>query len=145
LAVQPPDPRVVAAATPYATNADPQLRASALRALDLHDPAGRSKWHAMGLADAHPYVRMETFAMIKEVESLSTADIEKDVDDVIAYMSPPNDGLVHLITVRHKRGELREALALVDVLQRVALPRERRAMNLDGVRARIEADLAKKR
>ena len=58
-------------------------------------------------------------------------------------MSPPTDGIVHLVTVRHRRGELREALALLDLLERVTLPRERQHLDLDDVRARIEADLSK--
>jgi len=51
---------------------------------------------------------------------------------------------VHLITVRHKRGELREALQLLDLLGRVALPREQGRLNLDVVRKRVLADLAKR-
>lgn len=142
LVLQPPDGSVVPAVAPYVTDPDPYLRAAAIRALDVHDPRGRQHWRSLGLADAHPYVRMETFSLFKDVENLAGADIERNLDDVLATMSPPTDGLVHLITVRHRRGELREALDLLDLLDRIALPQERQRLNVDGVRARIGADLA---
>jgi len=142
--VQPPDPSLVQAIAPYATNPDPYLRASAIRALDVYDPAGRERWRSMGLADAHPYVRMETFSMIKNVETLSPESIDRNLADVLAYMSPPVDGLVHLATVRHRRGELREALEVLDLLRRVSLPSEQKRLNLDGVRERVMADMAKR-
>ena len=145
LDIQPPDAAAITAITPYATGEDPNLRASAIRALDHHDPDGRKHWRELGLADAHPYVRMEIFSMIKEVETLAPAAIERNLADVLAYMSPPNDGLVHLITVRHRRGELREALALIDLLERVATPRERSGLNLESVRARLNDDIAKRK
>ena len=97
----------------------------------------------MGLADAHPYVRMETFSMITDVQTLTPQAIEHQVADVMEYMSPPTDGIVHVITVRHRRGELREALGLVELLERITVPRERRQLNLADVRARIEADLTR--
>ena len=143
LLLQPPDPGLVTAITPYATDPDPYLRAAALRALDAYDPAERARWRAMGLADAHPYVRMETFSMIKDVQTLTTQDIDRQLSDVLQYMSPPTDGIVHVLTVRHRRGELREALVLTELLRKVMLPREREQFNLDEVRARIEVDLAK--
>ena len=144
LDVQSPDPSLAQAIAPYASDPDPYLRASAIRALDAYDPAGRERWHSLGLADAHPYVRMETFAMIKNMETLSPESIDRDLADVLAYMSPPVDGLVHLATVRHKRGELREALELLDLLGRVSLPSEQQRLNLDVVRSRIVADIAKR-
>jgi hypothetical protein len=144
LYLQPPDGSLVDVITPYATDPDPYLRISAIRLLDQYDPTGRARWRAMGLADAHPYVRMETFSMIKDVQTLEPQAIERQLADVLEYMSPPTDGVVHVLTVRHKRGELREALALVDLLQRIMLPRERQHMNLEDVRARIEADLARR-
>jgi hypothetical protein len=144
LAVQPHDPGLVPAITPFATSPDPYLRASALRALDVHDDAGRARWRAEGLADAHPYVRMEAFSLYKDVRALPPAAIDRQLADVMAFMSPPTDGLVHLVTVRHKRGELREALAVIDALEKLAVPRERQRLNLDEVRARIEADLARR-
>jgi hypothetical protein len=142
LVIQPRDPNVVSAVTPFARDDDPDLRAIAIRALDAHDVEGRPRWRALGLADAHPFVRMETFSMIKDVESLAPADIERDLADVLAYMSPPTDGIIHLLTVRHRRHELKEALALLDLFQRVALPREQQALNVAVVRARIESDIA---
>jgi hypothetical protein len=81
--------------------------------------------------------------MIKDVQTLTPQDIDRQLADVLQYMSPPTDGIVHVLTVRHRRGELREALALTDLLGKVMLPREREHFNLDEVRARIEADLAK--
>ncbi|MGH7295075.1 MAG: hypothetical protein ACRELB_09085, partial [Polyangiaceae bacterium] len=144
LLLQPPDPGLVQTIAPYATDPDPYLRASAIRTLDAYGPPGPSKWRAMGLADAHPYVRMETFALTRDVQQLTPRDIDRDLDDVLTYMSPPNDGLVHLITVRHRRGELREALELVNLLERITLPAERQRLHLEVVRSRIEADLAKR-
>lgn len=137
LFLQPPEARVVAEIESFAHDSDPGLRASAIRALDHHDVAGRAKWRELGLSDAHPFVRMETFAMIKESDALSPAAIERNLSDVLAYMNPPTDGLVHLVTLRHKRHELREALDLLDLLQRVATEPEKRGLNLDAVRARI--------
>ncbi|HEY3816987.1 MAG TPA: multiheme c-type cytochrome [Polyangiaceae bacterium] len=144
LLLQAPDPSLVQTVAPYATDPDPYLRGRAIRLLDQLDPGGRSRWRALGLGDAHPYVRMETFSMIKDVETLTPQAIERQLADVLEYMSPPTDGVVHVLTVRHRRGELREALALVDLLQRITLPREREHLNLEDVRARIEADLAKR-
>ena len=143
LVIQPRDPRVVPVIAPFATDPDPDLRAIAIRALDVHDVEGRPHWRALGLADPHPFVRMEIFSMIKDVETLAPADIERDLADVLAYMSPPTDGIIHLLTIRHRRHELEEALALLDLFQRVTLPQEQRALNVDLVRSRIEADLAK--
>jgi predicted CXXCH cytochrome family protein len=143
LLLQPPDPGLVETVAPYASDPDPYLRSSAIRLLDAWDPAGRARWRAKGLADAHPYVRMETFSMIKDVETFTPQDIDRQLADVLQYMSPPTDGIVHVLTVRHRRGELREALALVELLGRIMLPRERQHLNLDEVRGRIEADLAK--
>src|SRR5207248_11399640 len=114
LVLQPPDATIVSFLEPYAHDADPNLRAIAVRALDHHDAAGRARWRELGLSDAHPFVRMETFSMIKEVETLAPAAIDGNLADVMAYMSPPTDGLVHLVTVRHRRHELREALGLLD-------------------------------
>ena len=65
--------------------------------------------------------------------------IARDVTDTLAYKQRLSDGLVHLVTLRWRRGEKREALALVDLLDRIALPRERDALGLDTVRARISA------
>ena len=141
LLLQPPDAGLVETVAPYATDPDPSLRSSAIRVLDAYDPAGRARWRAMGLADPHPYVRMETFSMIKDVETLTPQAIERQLADVMEYMSPPTDGVVHVLTVRHRRGELREALALVNLLERIMLPRERERLNLQEVRARIEGDL----
>jgi hypothetical protein len=87
---------------------------------------------------------METFSMIKDVQTLTPQAIDRQLADVLQYMSPPTDGVVHVLTVRHRRGELREALSLVDLLQRLTLPREREHLNLEEVRGRIEADLAKR-
>lgn len=143
LDVQPPDPTLVPVLVPYATDPDPYLRASAIRVLDAYDPAGRDRWRALGLADAHPYVRMEAFTLFKDPRSLAPQQIDRDLSDVLENMSPPTDGLVHLITVRHKRGEFRQALQLVDLLDRLALPQEKEHLHLEGVRARIEADLSK--
>jgi len=143
LLIQPPDASLVETVASYATNPDPYLRASAIRVLDEYDPAGRSRWRALGLGDIHPYVRMETFSMIKDVQTLTPQAIDRQLADVLQYMSPPTDGVVHVLTVRHRRGELREALALVDLLQRITLPREREHLNLEEVRGRIVADLAK--
>jgi hypothetical protein len=144
LLIQSPDASLVETVAPYATDPDPYLRASAIRVLDAYDPAGRSRWRAMGLGDIHPYVRMETFSMIKDVQTLTPQAIDRQLADVLQYMSPPTDGVVHVLTVRHRRGELREALSLVDLLQRLTLPREREHLNLEEVRGRIEADLAKR-
>ncbi|HEX8795741.1 MAG TPA: ammonia-forming cytochrome c nitrite reductase subunit c552 [Polyangiaceae bacterium] len=143
LDVQPPDPTLVPVLIPYASDPDPYLRASAIRALDAYDPAGRDRWRALGLADAHPYVRMEAFTLFRDPRSLPPQAIDRELSDVLESMSPPTDGLVHLVTVRHKRGELREALQLVDLLDRLALPREKEHLRIEDVRARIEADLAK--
>jgi hypothetical protein len=143
LVIQPPDARIVPSLVPFATDEDPNLRAIAIRALDVHDAQGRAHWRSLGLSDAHPYVRMETFSLVKNVETLASADIDKNRDDVLAYMSPPTDGLIHLITVRHRRHEFREALALLDLFQRVSLPRERAALDVNMVRSRIEADIAR--
>jgi hypothetical protein len=142
LGVQPPDASLAPVLAPYVTHADPYLRAAAIRALDVHDVPGRSRWRSAGLADPHPYVRMETFSLFKDVENLTTRDIEHNLDDILAYMSPPTDGIVHLITVRHRRGELREALDLLALLERITLPQEKRRLHLDTVRSRIQTDLA---
>ena len=142
LLLQSPQPGAVPAVMPYLTDADPYLRASAIRVLDEFDPAQKARWYAAGLADAHPYVRMETFSMIKDVALLSPAAIDRQLADVLQYMSPPTDGIVHVATVRHRRGELREARALLDLVRSVTTPSERRHLNLDDVQARIEAQLA---
>lgn len=139
----PPDASLVPVLQPYASDPDPYLRASAIRALDAYDPAGRDRWRSLGLADAHPYVRMEAFTLFKDPRTLTPQAIERQLGDVLESMSPPTDGLVHLITVRHRRGELREALQLLELLDRIALPREKERLHLKDVRARIEADLAK--
>lgn len=144
LSMQPPDATVVDVVAPYVKAPEPYLRAAAIRALDVHDPAGRQRWRRQGLEDDHPFVRMETFSLFKDVEHLTPADTERDLQDVLTYMSPPTDGIVHLVTVHHRRGELREALSLVGVLERVMLPVEKQRMHLDEVRGRIEADMAKR-
>lgn len=144
LVLQPPDARWIPLLQPLASSPDPQLRALAIRALQTHDPEHRAQWIALGLADAHAYVRMETFSFVKEVSLLPPAAIERDLADTLAHKNPPTDGLVHLITVRHRRGELKEALALVELLAAIALPSERARLDLDGVRTRIAADLAKR-
>jgi hypothetical protein len=144
LDVQPPDPTLVPALVPYATDADPYLRASAIRALDTYDRASGDRWRSLGLADAHPYVRMEAFTLFRDPRSLAPQAIDRELSDVLQYMSPPTDGLVHLITVRHKRGELREALQLLDLLDRITVPREKERLHLQEVRGRIEADLSSK-
>jgi hypothetical protein len=143
LDLQPPDPTLVPVVVPYATDPDPYLRASAIRALDAYDPAGRDRWRALGLADEHPYVRMEAFTLFGDPRSLTPQAIDRELSDVLQSMAPPTDGLVHLITVRHKRGELREALQLLELLDRIALPREKERLHLPDVRARIEAGLPK--
>ncbi len=137
LAIQPPAARVVPAVAPFARSPDPNLRAVAIRALLTHDPGNRQRWQETGLADAHPYVRMDTFAIIRDGAGLAEAAFDRNLADTLAYASPPTDGLVHLITLRHQRGENAEALALLDLLARVALPAERRRLNLDGVRQNL--------
>ena len=145
LDLQPPDPSLAAAIAPFAESPDPYLRTSAIRALDDYDPPGRQRRHAAGLADASPYVRMETFAMVKDVSALEPEAIDRQLADVMAYMSPPIDGLLHLAAVRRKRGELREALQTLDLLHRVTLPDEQRRLRLDGLRDRMLDELAKQR
>jgi hypothetical protein len=145
LDVLPPDPSLVPVLIPYATDPDPYLRAAAIRALDTFDSPGREKWRALGLSDDHPYVRMETFGLYKkDVGALQPPAIERELSDVLEYMSPPTDGLVHLATVRHKRGELREALAMLDLLDRITVAKEKGKLHLEQVRTRIEEDLAKR-
>lgn len=141
LVIQPPDARVAPRLAPLARDEDPQLRSIAIRALEHHDAAGRARWIALGLADAHPFVRMETFSMVRDVATLPPEAIERALADTLAHMQPPTAGLVHLITVRHRRGELREALALVQLLARIALPYERDGLHLPDVRARLERQL----
>jgi hypothetical protein len=141
---QPSDARWVTALAPFADGDDVELRGLALRALVTLDATERRRWVERGLADAHPYVRMETFAAVKDPALLTAAAIERELSDTLAYKNPPTDGLVHLITVRHRRGELKEALALLDLLERVALPSERARLDLDGVRGRLRADLERR-
>jgi hypothetical protein len=143
LVIQPEDARVIAAVEPLARSSDPQLRALAIRVLDRHDKARRAQWLQTGLSDAHPYVRMETFGMVKDMPLFTPEAIARELDDTLAYKQPPVPGLVHLITVRHRRGEIHEALALLDLLVRVTVPRERQTLGLDHVRQRLTADLAK--
>jgi hypothetical protein len=135
---------VLVRVAPLARDADPQLRSIAIRALERHDAQGARGWIALGLADAHPFVRLETFSMVRDPSLLTPEAIERDLADTLAHQQPPTAGLQHLITVRHRRGELREALALVDLLTRVALPHERNGLHLTDVRARIQRDLAAK-
>jgi hypothetical protein len=142
--LQPPSPQLVPVLTPLAAAPDPETRAAAIRALLEHDPAGRREWAARGLGDAHPFVRMETFAAVRDPSMLTPAAIDRDRADTLAYKQRLSDGFVHLITLRYKRGEFREALALADELDRLALPREKSALGLDSVRARIQDALAKK-
>jgi hypothetical protein len=87
---------------------------------------------------------METFSMIKDVQTLSPEAIDRDLADVLQFMSPPSDGIIHLLTVRHRRGELREALALVGLLRRVMTPRELLRFDPDAIQARIMSDIARK-
>ena len=76
--------------------------------------------------------------MVRDVATLTPAAIERDLADTLAYANPPTAGLVHLITVRHRRGEFREALALIGTLARIALPFEQEGLHLPEVRARLE-------
>jgi len=142
LALQPPDPDLVDTLARFTRDPDPNLRAIAIRALIHHDQANPRRWQDLGLADAHPFVRMDTFELVKDPASLSESAFARELDDVLAYGAPPTDDLVHLITLRHRRGELAQAMALVDLLERVALPHERARLHLDQVRARIKGDLA---
>jgi Cytochrome c554 and c-prime len=142
LAAQPPDARLAPRLARYAADGEPQLRASAIRALATHDAAHRAEWLRRGLADPHPFVRMETFALVDDVQWLAPAALERELADALAHAQPPTHRLIHLITVRHKRGELREALALVELLRQVALPREQQSLHLDDVRARLTGALA---
>ncbi len=143
LALQRPDAQLIPLLAPLAGDADPERRALAIRALQIHDAAHLAHWVQLGLADAHPYVRMETFSFCKDMSLLTPAAIDRDLADTLAYKNPPSDGLVHLITVRHRRGEIREALSLLELLDRYSLPSERARLDLDGVRARLRADLAR--
>ena len=91
LDVQPRDPALVATLAPFARDPDPYLRAAAIRALETHDdPAARPGWLTLGLADAHPFVRLETFSMVKDVKTLSPEQLDRELADVLAYMSPPD-------------------------------------------------------
>jgi hypothetical protein len=135
LLLQPTDATLVPLLEPFARDPDPELRASAIRALMSHDAA---RWTAAGLADDDPFVRMETFSFVKDVSLLTPAAIERDLADTLAYKNPPTDGLVHLITVRHRRHELKEARALVDLLEKVALPFEKKRLDLDEVKRRLQ-------
>ncbi|HTM20547.1 MAG TPA: hypothetical protein VL172_08575, partial [Kofleriaceae bacterium] len=110
LALQPPDDRIAAAAEARAADPDPQLRAAALRALDRHDPA-----------------------------ELTPAALDRALADVLAFQSPPTEGLLRLIDLRRRRGELAEALALLDLLDRISVPWERARPDFAALRARIEA------
>jgi hypothetical protein len=135
LLLQPADPSLPPKLEPFARDPDPALRASAIRALTSYDAA---RWTAAGLADDDPFVRMETFSFVKDVSLLTPAAIERDLADTLAYKNPPTDGLVHLITVRHRRHELKEARALVDLLEKVALPFEKKRLDLDEVKRRLQ-------
>lgn len=142
--LQPPDAKLAPLLERFTRDASPQLRACAIRALMLHDPAGRARWQALGLGDAHPFVRMETFAQVSDFSTLTPEQIERETDDALAYAQPATWALVHLITVRHRRGQLREALALADRLKRAALPREQESLHLADVRARLQREMEKR-
>jgi len=142
LVIQPPDAGLVPRLARFAKGPDPQLRSIAIRALEHHDAAGRARWIALGLADSHPFVRMETFSMVKDVELLPPEAVARDLADTLAYKQPPTDGLVHLITVRRKRGEIAQALEVLQILERIALEREQRMLHVSEVRARFEQSLA---
>jgi hypothetical protein len=135
LLLQPADPKLTSMLEPFAKSEHPELRASAIRALLSYDAP---RWAAIGLADAHPFVRMEIFSFIKDVSLLTPDAIARELADTLAYKNPPVDGLVHLITVRHKRHELKEARALLELLERYATPAERARLDLDAVRARLQ-------
>ena len=141
LAALPPDPALAPALAPLAGDRSPQLRALAIRALDTHDPARRQHWRELGLADPDPFVRMETFALYQDPQSLTPAAFDRELMDTLAFKALPVPSLVHLITLRHRRGELAEALALVELLGHIMIPREREALGLDRVRERIETQL----
>ncbi len=141
LVIQPPDASVVPRVAPFASDGDPQLRSIAIRALDHHDAGGRKRWIELGLADPHPFVRLETFSMVNDPGQLDAAAFERDLADTLAHQQPPTSGLVHLITLRHRRGEFRDALALVELLERIALPHERDGLHLPDVRERLEREL----
>jgi len=142
LVIQPPDARVAPRVERFASDADPQLRSIAIRALDHHDAQNRERWIRLGLADPHPFVRLETFSMVREPRLLPPEAIERNLADTLAYVQPPTSGLVHLITVRHRRGEIPQALALADLLAKIALPHERDGLHLPDVRARLERERA---
>jgi len=144
LVIQPPDPRVPPALQALTQHSAPELRAAALRALASHDPAGRQRWLDAGLGDAHPFVRMEAFSQIKDPATLTPAAFERQLADVLAHQNPPVQGLQHLVTLRHKRGELGEALALIDLLGRIVVPHERQQLHLDDVRARLQQSADKR-
>jgi hypothetical protein len=144
LVVQPPDAALVPVLSPFASDPDPNLRAIAIRALDTHDREGKMKWRALGLADSEPYVRMETFSLFKdkEAELLPQPAIDRELEDTLAYRSPPTPGLVHLVTVLHRRHDPRAALEILDLVPRVAPASERRELNLELVRGRLEREIA---
>jgi hypothetical protein len=125
LAIQPVDARAVAAATPLADAADPQLRAAALRVLDRHDPAHRATWHAHGLSDPHPYVRMQTFTLVRDPTALTDAALARQLADVLDFQSPPTEGLRRLAEIHTRRGDQARAAAVLQLLDRVAVPFER--------------------
>ncbi len=144
LDVQPRDPALVPTLAPFARGPEPYLRAAAIRALETHDdPAARPGWLTLGMSDAHPFVRLETFSMVKDVAMLTPEQLDRELADVLAYMSPPTDGLAHLIAVHNRRGEARQALELVDLLERLTLPQEQRHLGLEDVRAGIRAEIDK--
>ncbi len=87
---------------------------------------------------------MEAFSQIKDPATLTPAAFERQLADVLAHQNPPVQGLQHLVTLRHKRGELGEALALIDLLGRIVVPHERQQLHLDDVRARLQQSADKR-
>jgi hypothetical protein len=111
LDVQPRDPSLVPTLAPFARGPEPYLRAAAIRALEMHDdPTAQPGWLTLGLSDAHPFVRLETFWMVKNVRTLSPEQLDRELADVLAYMSPPIDGLAHLIAVRNGLEDVRAGI-----------------------------------
>ena len=133
LTALPPQPSLIEALRPWATDSEVVVRTHALLALATHDRQGSSAWIRMGLDDRHPVARISAFARAQS-DDLRADDLERFEVDSLAWRQRPRIGdAVHLSGLWTGRGDFDRALSTLERGLRQASPDERRDLRASGL------------
>jgi hypothetical protein len=118
------DPSWLSVVEQYPSHANPLVRASALRALSVHDPDDSVRWRRVARSDTHAYVRLIGFDTERDPRNFTARELERARQDIVAHLVPPAlvDWLLRLSSVHAIRGDYEQGASALREAARFAQP-----------------------